>query len=234
MWQVSGSRSGDIKELEEYSMRMESLFDRRGLIPKALTSTFFLCLCLTMAYMAPDKASGSENAKRRCVDQGGTVIPIIMTMNMDYCRKSRACLEKNRKKLLAYAEQGHYDAQCYLGILAFAGPDYFRDYGEALKWFRKAAECEVKLAHTFLGRMYLHGLGVEKNYTVALDWLNKAANAGEEDAMYELGVIYRDGSGVQQDRKEAGKWFYKAAIKGHKLAKKELEKVGIKIQSGGK
>ena len=38
------------------------------------------------------------------------------------------------------AEQGNADAQCWLGLCYDLGKGVGQDYGEAMKWLRKAAE----------------------------------------------------------------------------------------------
>ena len=50
-----------------------------------------------------------------------------------------------------------------------------RDYVEALRWYRLAAEQEDANAQTNLGEMYANGIGVPKDYIQAHMWLNLAS-----------------------------------------------------------
>ena len=53
-----------------------------------------------------------------------------------------------------------------------------KDYGEAIRWFRKAADQEYPKAEFNLGQMYHQGEGVIKDYAEARRWLQKAADQG--------------------------------------------------------
>jgi uncharacterized protein len=53
-----------------------------------------------------------------------------------------------------------------------------KDYVEAVRWFRKAAEQGDDKAQTALGFMYQAGEGVPKDYVEAYIWFNLAAADG--------------------------------------------------------
>ena len=61
-----------------------------------------------------------------------------------------------------------------------------RDYNEALKWFRKAADRNSNDAMYALGEMYEKGLGVEKDLEEASNWYKKAADKGNYSAKRAL------------------------------------------------
>ena len=63
------------------------------------------------------------------------------------------------------------------------GEDVPRDYQEAVKWFRRAAEQGNTRAQHNLGFMYANGEGVPKDYVRAYAWLNLAAAQGEKGAV---------------------------------------------------
>lgn len=50
-----------------------------------------------------------------------------------------------------------------------------RDYGEAARWFRFAAEQGMPQAQIELGKLYAEGLGVPQDYVMAHKWFNVAA-----------------------------------------------------------
>ncbi len=61
-----------------------------------------------------------------------------------------------------------------------------KDYAEAVKWFRKAAEQGHAQAQNDLGCSYYHGNGVPKNRKKAIEWWKKAAAQGYEIAINNL------------------------------------------------
>ena len=89
-----------------------------------------------------------------------------------------------------------------------------RNYEEAQKQFRIAAENGDKAAQTYLGGMYYAGQGVPRNYEEALRWFTEAAKQGEASAQYNLAKMYSRGRGVPENAAEAKKWYAKAADQG--------------------
>ncbi len=135
--------------------------------------------------------------------------------------------ENDPKKLLRLAEQGHTEAQYRLGKMYHKGIE--RDYGEAMKWFKKAAEQGQPHAQYRLGKMYHRGQGTKENYVEAIKWYRKAktqylkaAEKGQPRALYRLGEMYQWGYGVVPNKIEAVKWYHKAAEKGHTGAQYNL------------
>ena len=76
------------------------------------------------------------------------------------------------KEVEAAADAGDVKAQIRLGEWCLYT---LRDYTEAVKWFRKAAEQEYADAQWKLGAMHFHGVGVSKNDIEAMKWYRKAA-----------------------------------------------------------
>ena len=90
-----------------------------------------------------------------------------------------------------------------------------KNYLEALKWYRMAADQGNTLGQNNLGVMYEHGLGVDKNYVEALKWYRKAADQGYPLAQSNLGFLYQHGLGVEKNYLEALKWYRLAADQGN-------------------
>ncbi len=80
------------------------------------------------------------------------------------------------------AEQGHAEAQNYLGWMYRWGLGAPMDDAEAVKWYRKAAEQGIAEYMTRLASMYLVGWGVTQDDVQAHMWYDLAAAAGDEDA----------------------------------------------------
>lgn len=99
---------------------------------------------------------------------------------------------------------------------AAAGDDEFdrgydafvsRDYAEAVKWWKQAAEKGHARAQNGLGVLYRDGDLGEPDKKAAAHWFRRSAENGYVYAMYSLGLLYRDGDGVARDDIEAHKWF---------------------------
>ena len=97
-----------------------------------------------------------------------------------------------------------------------------KDYSEAVKWFRKAAEQGHTFAQYNLGVCYYNGWGVPLDYSEAVKWYRKAAVQGYAGAQYNLGVCYYNGLGVTKDYFEAVKWYRKVAEQGDMDAQNNL------------
>ncbi len=86
--------------------------------------------------------------------------------------------------------------------------EYTQDYGEAGKWYTKAAEQGNAEAQNSLGYYYeLNELNPKK----AVEWYTKAAEQGLPVAQCNLGICYKYGNGVEKNLEEAVKWYQKAA-----------------------
>lgn len=95
---------------------------------------------------------------------------------------------------------------------------YEKEYVEAVKWLRKAAEQGYVDAQWLLGFCYYHGQGVECDLTETVKWYRKAAEQGHIHSQYELGDCYFSARGVDRDLAEAVKWYRKAAEQGYRSA----------------
>lgn len=89
-----------------------------------------------------------------------------------------------------------------------------KNYYEAAKWSKIAAEQGNAVAQFDLGVMYGKGQGVRQDYREAVNWYRKAAQQGNAKAQYNLGVMYEQGQGVRQNYREAVNWFRRAAEQG--------------------
>jgi TPR repeat protein len=77
-----------------------------------------------------------------------------------------------REALIKAAQEGDPRAQRMLADRLRVGDDSIirRDYGEALRWYRRAAEQGDAAGQNDLGSMYLNALGVEKDAAEAARW----------------------------------------------------------------
>lgn len=84
------------------------------------------------------------------------------------------------------ADAGDVDAMNQLGFKYFLGDDVAKDYSEALKWFRKAAEHGHPNALRNLGFCYERGFGVSKDTDEAIRLYGLAADGGNQKAKRNL------------------------------------------------
>lgn len=127
------------------------------------------------------------------------------------------------------AEQGHADAQFFLGYMYDHGQGVPENDAEAVNWYRLAAEQGIPEAQFNLGLMYEKGQGVQQSSTLALKWFRQAADGNDVDAQVIVGRMYRRGDGVTQDYAEAVKWFRLAAEQGDAVAQYVL---GVMLDAG--
>lgn len=116
------------------------------------------------------------------------------------------------------AATGDADAQNNLGFVYANGKGVPKDYAEAARWFRKAADQNFPDAQNNLGVMYNNGQGFPRDYAQAIGWYRKAADLGDAKAQYNLGQLYRHGYGVKQDDTEAAMWYRKSADQNYAYA----------------
>ena len=117
---------------------------------------------------------------------------------------------------------GDVQAQFNLGLAYGDGRGVPKDYAEAAKWLRLAAEQGNALAAYGLGVLYTDGLGVQSDGAEAFKWFRQSADAGDVLGECGLGMAYAQGIGVSTDEVEAAKCFLKSALQGNAAAMNNL------------
>ena len=93
----------------------------------------------------------------------------------------------NNAELVANAKAGNARAQMLVADCYLNGTNGVKkNYKEAVKWYRLAAEQGVAEAQFNLGVCYYFGEGVAKNKATAIRWWKKAAAQGNSDAQDNL------------------------------------------------
>ena len=119
---------------------------------------------------------------------------------------TRLHAQKALAELRVLAEQGDAEAQYDLGFHFWVS-----DPGEAVTWYRLAADQGYAAAQTHLGLLYSIGQGVPQDFDEAIGWYRLAADQRDAAAQRGLGIAYAHGHGVPQDGAEARRWFELAA-----------------------
>lgn len=111
---------------------------------------------------------------------------------------------------------------CLLSAGAAWAVDVPSTYGDAMRWYKRAAEGGSANAQFFLGRMYETGQSRKKDPVAAAGWYRKAAEQGHRLAQYRLGQMHLAGTGVRQSYADAASWLEKAASQGLREAQYDL------------
>jgi TPR repeat protein len=124
------------------------------------------------------------------------------------------------------------EEQFKLANIYYLGNGVARDYTEAAKWFRLAADQGLAKSQHMMGVLYDRGEGVPADAVQAVAWYRQAGERGYVAAQFELGNKYASGEGVPQNYAEAYVWFNLAAAAGHEAARKERDRFARKLSNG--
>jgi len=130
--------------------------------------------------------------------------------------------ERAAALLLAAANQGHGEAQYYLGLLYQKGSGVVKDPKQAFTLFKRAAENGDQAAQYELSKAYANGRGTDADDVKALHWLRAAANSGHGDAQFFLANALNSGQGAPLERDEALGWYRRSAENGMPIAQRIL------------
>ncbi len=119
---------------------------------------------------------------------------------------------ESRRLFIEAASLGYTPAMLYLAHSE-------ENAGQAVGFYRKAAEVGDDDAMFQLGLCYIHGYGVAGNIAEGIRWYTMAAERGNIRAMFHLGVLYEDGRGVAKNSSKGQEWYQRAASLGHPAAK---------------
>ncbi len=110
-------------------------------------------------------------------------------------------------------EQGHADAQFFIGFIYDNGQGVAHDYALAAKWYRRAAEQGHADAQNNLGFMYDRGRGVWRDYVQAYVWYNLAAARSNDTARRNRDIIAEKMTPAQiaEAQRLASEWYPKTA-----------------------
>lgn len=108
----------------------------------------------------------------------------------------------------------------------YYGNEVGQNFGEAVKWYKKAAMAGDPDGQVMVGWCYQYGEGVEQSYAQAFEWYKKAAEQGNDEAQDMLGDFYYYGNGVKKDIVKALEWYKKAAEQGNKNSEDMLCSLG--------
>jgi Sel1 repeat len=138
--------------------------------------------------------------------------------------------QDNLAEIKARADKGDPNAQLLVAEHYESGVGVERDYGEALKWARKAADQNDASGQHKVAESYAQGRGVEKDEAESLSWLLKAAHNGRIGDQIEVARRYYQGIGVKPNVVEAYAWLNVAAARPTKF--EGLQRFAAKQRDG--
>jgi TPR repeat protein len=134
-----------------------------------------------------------------------------------------ACTETRALNDRAYA--GDTAAQAALAGRYLAADEGGRNLGQALPWYRKAAEAKNAEALYTLGYLTETGLGVSADPAQALTYYSAAAEAGSAAAQTNLGTLFETGQAGERDVVKAAALYRRAAAQGFAPAQVNLARL---------
>ena len=111
------------------------------------------------------------------------LLPILILSNQDSDNTDNP---NALESIISDAEGGDASAQIDLGEMYYHGDGIAQNFGEAIKWFRLAADQGHADAQFYLGLSYDSGEGVLENDQEAVKWYRLAAEQGHANAQWEL------------------------------------------------
>ncbi len=103
-----------------------------------------------------------------------------------------------------------------------ATPPVPASYGDAMRWYVRAAEAGDACAQFLLALRYHDGVGVARDLENARVWFGRAAEQHHPEAQFKFGVMLEMGVGGAADLKSAAKWYAAAAGEGYAPAQHNL------------
>lgn len=149
------------------------------------------------------------------VEGASTTAPSQLLSDASPPQQTNSAITSQAQDAEAPKEQSPADSpetQFDLGAMYETGRGVPQDYGQAVLWYRKAAEQGDAKAEYRLGVLYANGAGVPQDKTQAAGLFLAAAKQGYAPAYAMIGGAYLTGDGVPIDYAEASFWFAVATV----------------------
>lgn len=116
---------------------------------------------------------------------------------------------------------------CLAAAPAGAGnmPPPAETYGDAMRWYGRAAEAGDAEAQFYLGYIHDRALHGANSVSEALAWYRLAAAQGEVRAQFRLGLLFDTDPRLPRDPERAERWYEAAAAQGHAEARFNLARL---------
>lgn len=98
-------------------------------------------------------------------------------------------------------------------------------YGDAMRWYARAAEAGDARAQFYLGYIHDRALRGANSVSEAVTWYRRAATQGEVRAQFRLGLLFDGDPRLPRDPERARRWYVAAAAQGHAEARFNLARL---------
>ena len=98
-------------------------------------------------------------------------------------------------------------------------------FGDAMRWYGRAAEAGDPQAQFYLGYIHDRALHGANSMSDALSWYRRAAAQGEVRAQFRLGLLFDTDPRLPRDPAQAQTWYEAAAAQGHAEARFNLARL---------
>jgi len=115
-------------------------------------------------------------------------------------------------------EQSKHIAQFLMGESQYR----LKNFVEAARWYKLAADQGNSCAQNNLGYCYVKGEGVQKNFVEAFKYQKLSAENANSSGQNELGVLYYNGYGCSKNESEAIRWYTMSAEQGNSWGQNNL------------
>jgi len=98
-------------------------------------------------------------------------------------------------------------------------------YGDAMRWYARAAEAGDADAQFYLGYAHDRALRKRNSLSKALFWYRRAAAGGDGRAQFRLGLLFDTDRRLPRDPERAKRWYAAAAAQDHAEARFNLARL---------
>jgi TPR repeat protein len=138
-------------------------------------------------------------------------------------RRSASEAKRQAGTMQIGADNGNVSAMLVLGDWYLSGFGVARNFGEAMRWYKRAAELGGAAGNTSIGVLYLGGIGVQRDDVQAAGYGRLGASQGDLAALRLLGYLYENGLGVERrDPELAAELVFQAIASGHDLSLNDM------------
>ncbi len=168
----------------------------------------------------PAAARLDEATRNKYLDDGRGELKRLATDNNDPMALYLLSLENNDRGFLQRAaDAGNVQAMNVWGtylVTHRAGAtsdtnEVNRILGEAVGYFKKAADKNDANGLYNLGMCYMQGLGVSQEDQKAFSYFRSAAEKDHPEAINNIGLFFREGRVEEKNLEQSAKWFEKSA-----------------------
>lgn len=126
------------------------------------------------------------------------------------------------KRMEEVARTGDHRAQAWMGLML----QNRARFGEALKWWTRAAEQGNRWAISMLADMHRRGIGMPKDEGAAVAWYRRGAELGYGESARNLADALLSGlGGAARDPEAARRWLLSSIASGDKYAPARLTRI---------